>query len=47
MKVFVIAYLIGGKKHEVKQQGFDNAQAEVAQIMNAGGEILGIKEVVE
>lgn len=44
MKVFVIAYMIDGKKHEVKQKGFDKAQAQVALIMNAGGEILGIKE---
>lgn len=47
MKVFTIAYMIGGKKHEVKQEGFDKAQAQVALIMNAGGEILGIKEEVK
>lgn len=47
MKVFVIAYLIGGKKFEVKCHGFDKAQAQVAQIMNTGGEVLGIKEEAE
>lgn len=44
MRVFVIAYLIGGKKFEVRMAGFRNAQTQVAQIMDAGGEILGIKE---
>jgi len=47
MKVFTIAYMINGKKHEIEQEGFDKAQSQVALIMNAGGEILGIKEEVE
>ena len=47
VKIFEIAYLIDKKKFVVKVEGFDKAQSQVAQIMDAGGEVLGIKEVAE
>ena len=44
MKKFRITYRIGRHIHSVKVDGFDRAQDQVALVMNAGGEILGIKE---
>ena len=44
MKQFRITYRIGRRIQSVKVEGFGKAQDQVAMIMNAGGEILGIKE---
>ena len=44
MKKFRIAYRIGRRVHSVVIEGFVKAQDQVAMVMNAGGEILGIKE---
>lgn len=44
MKNFSITYRIGKNVHEVEVEGFDKAQDQVAMVLNAGGEILGIKE---
>lgn len=44
MKKFSITYRIGKNVNQIQIEGFDKAQDQVAMVMNAGGEILGIKE---
>ena len=44
MKKYSITYRMGKNAHEVEVEGFEKAQDQVAMVMNAGGEILGVKE---
>lgn len=43
MKKYSITYRIGNQSWTVEAHGFDKAQQQVAQIMNAGGEIVVIQ----
>ena len=43
MKKFSITYRIGRQSWTVEALGFNKAQAQVAQIMDAGGEIVAIQ----
>lgn len=44
MKKFSITYRMGRQTHTVEALGFEKAQAQVAMVMDAGGEVIVIRE---